>query len=196
MLSIRTVATMLGVSAMPVREAISRLVADGILEPLRNRAFRLPLLDPHGFRHLSLARVRLEALLCEHAAIRVTAAQLGQLQRLHDRLADPRGVARHTYLALHRKFHFAIYAIAAMPEVTVMAETLWLRLASLMHVSDVAQTVVVDQGFHAPLLRAIEIGDPVRAGRALQDDIEAHCATVVRYLLARESPSDPLACKN
>ncbi len=49
MLTIRPLATLLGVSAMPVREAISRLVADEVLEPLRNRAFRLPVLDLQTF---------------------------------------------------------------------------------------------------------------------------------------------------
>ena len=44
-LSLRAAADVLGVSIMPVREAVSRLVADKALEVTPNRAVRVPLLS-------------------------------------------------------------------------------------------------------------------------------------------------------
>jgi len=43
-LSLRGAAEALGVSMMPVREAVSRLVADGALEVTPNRAVRVPIM--------------------------------------------------------------------------------------------------------------------------------------------------------
>ena len=44
-LSLRSAADVLGVSIMPVREAVSRLVADKALEVTPNRAVRVPLMS-------------------------------------------------------------------------------------------------------------------------------------------------------
>jgi hypothetical protein len=46
--SARTAAEVLGVSIMPVREAVSRLVADKALEVTPNRALRAPLMSAQG----------------------------------------------------------------------------------------------------------------------------------------------------
>ncbi len=49
-LSLRQAADVLGVSIMPVREAVSRLVADKALEVTPNRAIRVPLMTAAQFR--------------------------------------------------------------------------------------------------------------------------------------------------
>ena len=59
-LSLRAAADVLGVSIMPVREAVSRLVADKALEVTPNRAVRVPLLSAAQFRDLA-RRVRFGA---------------------------------------------------------------------------------------------------------------------------------------
>ncbi len=128
-----------------------------------------------------MARIRLESLLCEHAAVRVTQTDLTVLQACMTSWQRGRREPR-AYLALHRQFHFTVYAAAAMPAVTSMVEMLWLRLGPLMHRSNVGQSAVIDQGFHARLLRALEVGDAPRSGRVVQEDIEASCHLVVRYL--------------
>src|SRR5262245_18205620 len=52
-LSLRRVAEALGVSMMPVREAVSRLAADKALEVLPGRAVRVPMLTLAQFRERS-----------------------------------------------------------------------------------------------------------------------------------------------
>ncbi|RYF65754.1 MAG: GntR family transcriptional regulator, partial [Comamonadaceae bacterium] len=51
-LTLRELATALGVSPMPVREAVSRLTAEGALEALPNRRIRVPLLAKARFSEL------------------------------------------------------------------------------------------------------------------------------------------------
>ncbi len=49
-LSLRAAADVLGVSIMPVREAVSRLVADRALEVAPNRAVRVPMMTAAQFQ--------------------------------------------------------------------------------------------------------------------------------------------------
>src|SRR5262252_7796199 len=59
-LSLRQAAEVLGVSIMPVREAVSRLVADRALEVAPNRAVRVPLMSAAQFRDLTKVRIAIE----------------------------------------------------------------------------------------------------------------------------------------
>jgi DNA-binding GntR family transcriptional regulator len=84
LLNIRPIAAALRTSPMPVREALGRLAAEGALEPLANRAFRLPVLGPEKYRELLLVRLRLEGLAGEHAAVRVTIDEFAVLRGVHE----------------------------------------------------------------------------------------------------------------
>ena len=61
-ISLRTTASALGVSVMPVREAVHRLVAEQALELTPNRALRVPLMTESAFREITRIRVNLEGL--------------------------------------------------------------------------------------------------------------------------------------
>ena len=67
-MSLRSVAETLGVSIMPVREAVARLVSDRSLEVLPNRAVRVPLMSRVRFRELTAVRLAIEGFAAEEAA--------------------------------------------------------------------------------------------------------------------------------
>ncbi|MDB5511432.1 MAG: GntR family transcriptional regulator, partial [Enterovirga sp.] len=75
-LSLRSVAETLGVSIMPVREAVSRLVADEALEVLPNRAVTIPVMTRAKFRELTRIRLVIECFAAEQAALSRRAADL------------------------------------------------------------------------------------------------------------------------
>ena len=77
-LSLRAAADVLGVSIMPVREAVSRLVADKALEVTPNRAVRVPLMSAAQFRDLTKVRIAIEG----HAAAQAAAAPRQQRPRV------------------------------------------------------------------------------------------------------------------
>ena len=67
-LSLRQSAAVLGVSVMPVREAVSRLVAEGALEVSPNRAIRVPTMSQAEFRALAETRMAVEGIAAARAA--------------------------------------------------------------------------------------------------------------------------------
>jgi len=58
--SVSYFASRLGVSATPVREALFDLAHEGLVETVRNRGFRIPLLDDHDLDEIFEIRVLLE----------------------------------------------------------------------------------------------------------------------------------------
>src|SRR5262245_1765500 len=80
-LSLRRVAEALGVSMMPVREAVSRLAADKALEVLPGRAVRVPLLTLAQFRELTRIRLVVESFAAGEAARIVSRGQIASIAR-------------------------------------------------------------------------------------------------------------------
>ena len=123
-LSLRRVAEALGVSMMPVREAVSRLAADKALEVLPGRAVRVPVLTLAQFRELTRIRLVVEGFAgnialktaegtakqigqyLKDAMMRTWASRLGALLarggfRVLKEKMDPRRVNGGTFLGLH-----------------------------------------------------------------------------------------------
>lgn len=183
-LSYRAVATALGVSPMPVREALGKLMNDGALESLPNRAFRVPLTSARQFRELVLMRLRLETLAAEHAAIRAQPSQLLGLAVSFDTLLkSERSQANMTgYLAAHRSFHFEIYRLAEMPRLYNAIESLWLRAGPVFKgVSEVLNYREECQ-YHADIFRGMELCDPKAVATAIENDITSASRRTMQLL--------------
>ena len=111
-ISLRTTASALGVSVMPVREAVHRLVAEQALELTPNRALRVPLMTESAFREITRIRVNLEGLATEQAARQLPAAELERIAALQDRFAAEMASASPDgarLIAFNKDFHFAVY---------------------------------------------------------------------------------------
>src|SRR4249920_1315975 len=67
-ISLRKLAAALGVSVMPVRQAVARLQSDGVLEVEPNRAVRVPVMTKEQFLELLNVRMEIEGYAAERAA--------------------------------------------------------------------------------------------------------------------------------
>jgi DNA-binding GntR family transcriptional regulator len=67
-LSLRQIADVMGVSMMPVREAVSRLVADEAVEVTPNRALRVPMMSRRQFEELAIIRAEIEGFAAARVA--------------------------------------------------------------------------------------------------------------------------------
>lgn len=187
LLNTRPLAAELGVSTMPVREAMSRLVSDGGLEPLANRAFRVPEISTAQFRELYLMRSRLESLAAEHAAARANSDDLSEINETFDEMVRCEESGLLTYLAAHRTFHFRIYQAASMPLLFNVIETLWLRMGPILSAGG-AGLVSFDEetDAHRDLLASLHRGDPGGAARAIDDDLRRATDRTTRFVAERE----------
>src|SRR5262245_40789029 len=82
--SLRTLAARLGTSAMPVREAVGRLIAERALVMLPNRSVIVPRMSRARFTELTEIRQILEGMVAEAACARATPALLRKLTEIND----------------------------------------------------------------------------------------------------------------
>lgn len=187
-LSLRDSAAVLGVSVMPVREAVSRLVADGALEVAPNRAVRVPVMTARGFRELADTRMAVEGLAAARAAQHRTPAQLKAIRRAEAAfraLADEESFDPALSVELNRDLHFAIYDACGLPTLRGIIAGLWLKAGPVINLDLRASPRRIQLGHarhrHAEALAAIEAGDAAAAETAIASDIDQ----AARFIIAR-----------
>ena len=101
----------LGVSHMPVREALRRLVAARALTVVSGRSLGVPALSLKRLEELVRVRVEIERFAAEWAAENMTAEELDGSAALVAGMTDAIGQNDVTaFLRMNRDFHFSIYA--------------------------------------------------------------------------------------
>ncbi|MCZ7472437.1 MULTISPECIES: GntR family transcriptional regulator [Rhizobium/Agrobacterium group] len=118
MYSVPTIAESFGTSSTPVREALLELVRLGLLEPHKNRGFRVTSPSVEETRNIFDMREVLEV----HAAIKVAKMpkkNLGKLERFADQIAAAvETKSFRAYLMADREFHHVLTSTAGNPILT------------------------------------------------------------------------------
>lgn len=171
--TINGIAELLDVSAMPVREALHRLVADGALENLDNRRVRVPCIDPDKFDEMIAARIALETVAAERAAPFIDYMRFAQLQQLDAAIDEAYGTG-NIELGIERNFAFHRCLYEARPTAVLLPliESTWLRLGPFMReaTENLHESYLVDR--HAEALEAIRARDAEALKLAIAADIQ------------------------
>jgi GntR family colanic acid and biofilm gene transcriptional regulator len=168
-LSSRSIAGALGVSQMPVREALKRLDADGVLRSSAKSAFVVHNLTQEEYREILAVRLPLEGLLIRRATERVSAAEIDMTFWLVDRMKASRDW-RHV-LKYNFDLHFLLYRSAEMPYVLSIVENIWLRIGPALHMVNEAMPIERVAEPLDEVVAAVRARDPDRAEAALHADI-------------------------
>src|SRR5689334_13774592 len=134
--TLRSLATRLGTSAMPVREAVSRLIAERALVLLPSRSVIVPRMSRARFTELTETRQILEGAVTEAACARATPALLRQLSDVNDAMKhciaidDFQGALSH-----NMAFHFTLYRAGGMHVTLPLIEMLWLQAGPFLALS-------------------------------------------------------------
>jgi DNA-binding GntR family transcriptional regulator len=171
--SLRTLAARLGTSAMPVREAVGRLIAERALVMLPNRSVIVPRMSRARFIELSRTRQKLEGMLAEMACGNASKPDIEALARINDGLRqsvngdDPRGAMTGNMV-----FHFALYEFAGSRVALPVVEALWRQAGPFVALSAKLPNIRWTLRHHVRLLAALRAGDAKAARQAIEDDIE------------------------
>jgi DNA-binding GntR family transcriptional regulator len=123
-----------GVSRTPVREALRRLAALGLVSFEPNRGVRVRTLTHHDLREAFMVRAELEALVTELAAQRMTSDALAELEECEKRFArltkemrshEPGGGRRSLmadWMRANHAFHDVLYRLADAPYIESVAK--------------------------------------------------------------------------
>ncbi len=171
--TIQGIAEMLQVSAMPVREALHRLVADGALEHLDNRRVRVPDIDPEKFDEIIAARIALETVAAERALPSIDYLRIARLLQLDDEIDDAYKAGNiELGIEANFAFHRCLYEVRSSAVLLPLIESVWLRLGPFMReaTENLDESYRVDR--HVQALDAIAAKDVVALKVAITADIQ------------------------
>ena len=178
-LNTEELARQLGVSRMPIREALKSLEKMGLAESIPYVGVKLVSLEQEDVLQIYLMRQLLEPLAAGEACKKITEEQIHELEEIHKEYvpiveADEID-AKKLYLQ-NRKFHFAIYSISEMDRVCAMIESLWdtLSFFKLIYGRDVikntdgAKNMIAE---HQGYIDALKDRDAERLKKALYNTL-------------------------
>jgi DNA-binding GntR family transcriptional regulator len=173
-LKIAELASALGTSAMPVREALNRLAAERAIESLPNRSVRVPSLSKDALHDLMETRFAVEGLAVARAAANMTPETLALLRELI--AAQSEKDSEHISEASaeqNRAFHFTIYKQSGSTVLLPIIESLWLQFGPYLRVASERFDGREGRGtnFHVEIVAALEHGEGKAARAALESDI-------------------------
>ena len=109
------IAERLGVSRMPVREALRTLAVEGLVQFHPNRGAVVTELSRRDMEELYALRIMLEGPAARRSAENMTSEHLTGLQGLIKEMERLRDGPRAEWAEVHYRFHLSLYEAAGMP---------------------------------------------------------------------------------
>lgn len=166
-------AAQLGVSRLPVREALRLLSADGLVSHVHNVGYTVTRLRREDFAQIYAMRQLLESELVRDLP-RATPGQLAQIEALGAQVADAAGPPEAdaadvaAMRARNHAFHLAIFRLSPRALIVAEIERLW-NLAAPYHAmylysADARRAVVAE---HEVIIAALRAGDNAKLAAVL-----------------------------
>jgi DNA-binding GntR family transcriptional regulator len=170
----RDLATRLGVSPTPVREALRRLESEGLVTTDQHRSATVAESWLDATEENYLIRAALESLATELAVKRITAEQLAGIEEINTQIVELADDSL-AYGRLNRDFHFAIYQAAGAPVLLSLMRMLW---QAMPDGPKVVRSHRESAAEHAAIIDALRDGDAERANELTHQHIvgSAHLA--------------------
>jgi DNA-binding GntR family transcriptional regulator len=176
------------VSIIPVREALRRLEAEGLVSFDGKRRILINALDENDLAELFAIRGELEALALRGAVERLVGDEAA-LKELDDLIAlmDAQEEDPPAWRDTNREFHSRIYAAADMPRLEKLVESLWVANEPYLRIYVTAvQSLRSAQDQHREILRHIRAGDSEQAEAVLREHLSATWQIVQRRIRDKE----------
>jgi DNA-binding GntR family transcriptional regulator len=134
--TLRGLAEEVGVSPMPVREAVRRLIAERALLLQDNRRVMVAPMTRATFDQILFARRALEPELAARALPKLRKSDIAAIEAIDEdidramRAGDTEGYMRANY-----QFHFAIYRKSEAATLVALVESIWLQFGPFMRMA-------------------------------------------------------------
>jgi DNA-binding GntR family transcriptional regulator len=184
----------LGVSQMPVREALKELTAEGLIEHMPYRGARVIAFSLEDILDLYDQRAYIESRTASIAAEVATPEELSAIKNLQlevEKYSVPESVAK--YRELNRKFHQQIYLASKREYLIRTLNQMWaafptMLIANFAATSDqpLPERDPVDVFEHRAIVSALEAHNPLVAEKAMREHILVTGNQLINFLKARQ----------
>ena len=192
-LSIRGLARLLGVSATPARDAISRALWEHCLESGPNRTVIVPQLTLASVEEIYAVRMSLEGLATELAAPNFQSPYLKELEAIYESYgAAIDGQNYIKMLETNERFHFFIYERSNNALLVEMIKSLWLKMGPSLNLLFPAYFDKRGIRHKVAILDALKQRNGVKARAALGAAFAAGRAQIRQAIIAGAQPHKPV----
>lgn len=174
------VAEALGISRMPVRDALRRLEGDGVVTIYANRGASVAKYSPEEIVELVDMRAVLEGLAARLALPNIGQSQIEELGFLRSRM-ERAAKDLSSWMARHDEFHNYLTSLAKRPLLLEKTERMRLMLRPYFrgYFSDSRELEILGLE-HQRIIDAIAIGDPEKVERTVREHVAANVETVAQ----------------
>lgn len=169
----KAIAEDLGVSLVPVREALRMLEGEGIVKIYPRRGAFVTDISTDELEEIYLIREELEELATKKAVPNLTSQHLAELSQIIEQMEETtahQGFAQ--LMELNQRFHFTIYNASNLPLLSEMMTGLWVRSSLYRRVFTYIPTRAVQAlEEHKDIYAACRAGDSEAAGKAVRWNI-------------------------
>ena len=170
-----------GVSRLPIRDALFRLEAEGLVDIYPNRGAFVISLSAREVEEIYALRVLLEGDAIEVAVPRMTAADWRRIDAAHASSAQSAGGP--AWVEGDRDFHLALYEAAGRPRQLAMIDTLRGTVDRYWNAySELPSRTAEWLSDHDAIVEACRAGDAIGARERLTDHLQRASALVVSLL--------------
>ncbi|MEG4642623.1 GntR family transcriptional regulator [Paracoccus sp. APAP_BH8] len=177
------VARMFNVSKIPVREALKRLEAEGLVEFQRNKGAIVTSVSEPEIAQIFETRAILESAAIKLSVPHMTPETFVEAEALCDAFARETDVAQ--WSALNWQFHSRLYLDAQRPFLVSTIRSVNDRLERYLRIQ---LALSHGQGTadreHREILAACQAGDAEKAGKLVYDHIMGACSSLLHHLPA------------
>jgi len=178
------------VGTTPIREALMRLEAEGLVQLEQNKGFRVAGVSRESLLDLMRCRIEIEGLALrwsmERGGVDWEANLLGAFHRLsHERKveAHDKSSIRPEWSIRHRAFHLALVAACASPALLAIRDGLFDQAERYVALSIISKAVLRDDvAEHEQIMRAALAREAVRAAKLSREHIERTTEKVAKSL--------------
>jgi DNA-binding GntR family transcriptional regulator len=186
--SVQNLATQLGVSRTPVREALIKLAQQGMVRFERNRGVRILLTSLHDLEEVFALRLLLEPPAVRRAVVRLDGNQRRELRRMFAHMEKAAKVDDEFTMFEHdRRFHRVLLEASGNARLAAFVDGLrdmvLRRGVSTARESRSLDDIVAE---HRAILDLIEAGDAEGAAKAMRE----HVRHTAELLIAQEAGAD------
>ncbi|MDJ0461869.1 GntR family transcriptional regulator [Streptomyces sp. H27-C3] len=173
-LSVPALATRMGISRSPVREAVQRLIHDGLASHVPHRGAVVSTVDVEDVRQLYVVREVMEGLAARLATERLDATRVAELRDLLDRHEQvvTSDSPEESHIEMDMAYHRLIREVAGNTHLTAALDTIQgkahLALHSLWRSPEAPRLAVQE---HRRIFEAMTAGDPDAAEQAAREHI-------------------------
>ena len=189
-MAVQHLAEILGVSTMPVREALLTLANEGLLEVVPRRGFRVTALKLRDVEDAFRVHALVAGLLVEEAAPIISPAAIAELNEVQEKIHDTfrRGLVPHELANQVEELNFRFHRI--INHVPDAKRLRWFLRAATRYVPRGFYETVpgwneATRDRHGAIIAALEERDAVRSRKLMEEHVTEAGELVRRHLAAR-----------